>query len=450
MTTKILDEFIEITKKSGQCPHNHAVLKMLSDKQSNPTRQVMIGTEIYRSRKIKKTDKIGQTTNFWGFDIAGSGVNPNIDDIQPMRANRARQQVLYCADVNYLALIEVRPQLGESISLATLKSVDFLEMLDLSLYHIPEDMPNEKIELFRQLSLLFSKPVDPSEHPEDYYPTQVIAEFVKELGYDGLAYSSSLSPRLNKENYSCSNFAIFNFDKCVPIRSNVILYAKKPFEAQDDYIPGCFEQIDKDQKRINLIGYREKDVYDFTHLLKSQQSKNGLNKNAFVSIHKNIYTMPIRLIRTSTEGKLYIGDSLEWSFNLKTRKSTGPSFRINFISINTVMNDLRFLFDALNSRSFWIGDRENPRRQEISMALTEEQYKTFGIDDYSRLFNSAKAIKYSLLKEGYLDDFRIVKHIDTSNVKIFPKRYARLITEYDIVQFDFLEKTMCVLASKKT
>ena len=82
-------------------------------------------------------------------------------------------------------------------------------------------------------------------------------------------------------------------------------------------MPGCFEQIDNDTKRINLIGYREKNFYDFTHLLKSQQSKNGLNKNAFVSIHKNIYTMPIRLIRTSTESKLYIGDSLEWSFNLK-------------------------------------------------------------------------------------------------------------------------------------
>lgn len=135
---------------------------------------------------------------------------------------------------------------------------------------------------------------------------------------------------------------------------------------------------------------------------------------------------------------------------LKTRKSTGPSFRINFISINNVMNDLRFLFDALNSRSFWIGDRENPRRQKISMDLTEEQYKMFGIDDYRRLFISAKAIKHNLLKEGYLDDFRIVKHIDTGNVKLFPKRYARLITKYDIVQFDFLEKTMCVLASKKS
>ena len=42
------------------------------------------------------------------------------------------------------------------------------------------------------------------------------------MGYDGIAFSSSLTPDINKKHPDRFNIVIFNYEKCDVIKSNVI------------------------------------------------------------------------------------------------------------------------------------------------------------------------------------------------------------------------------------
>ena len=46
----------------------------------------------------------------------------------------------------------------------------------------------------------------------DYIPSQIIAEYLKNLGYDGIRYNSSL-------HFGGVNLTIFNYEKCEAISS---------------------------------------------------------------------------------------------------------------------------------------------------------------------------------------------------------------------------------------
>lgn len=55
----------------------------------------------------------------------------------------------------------------------------------------------------------FSKPTNTTD---DYLPNQVIAEYVRSLGYDGIRFNSSL-------HYGGVNLTIFNYEKCEAVSS---------------------------------------------------------------------------------------------------------------------------------------------------------------------------------------------------------------------------------------
>ena len=56
-----------------------------------------------------------------------------------------------------------------------------------------EPGPEEKkIAVWRDIDKAFSRPVTQNESTADYVPTQIIAEFFKNNGFDGIAYRSSL------------------------------------------------------------------------------------------------------------------------------------------------------------------------------------------------------------------------------------------------------------------
>lgn len=49
-------------------------------------------------------------------------------------------------------------------------------------------------------------------NPDDYIPTQIIAEYIKSLGYEGIRFKSSL-------HNGGVNLTIFNYEKCEAISS---------------------------------------------------------------------------------------------------------------------------------------------------------------------------------------------------------------------------------------
>lgn len=397
--TNYLDDFINEVKKDGSSSPDNPIFSFLRDKTTNSTRKLMIDTELYRARVIQGDEPINISQNYYGYDLRGSFVNPNTSRITAMRANRAGQPRLYCADVNYLALIEVRPKVGDKISLATLKVNDVLTILDLTLFHIPYGMDEEKQKLFAEISILFSTPVNQDDDKSDYLVTQEIADFVESLGYDGIAFSSSLSPALNQENYNCCNLVIFNYQKCSPVKSNVVEMQSNYDAEGSDYDYSDFVQNDDDSEKLNLISHKEK-TYDFKFPFRSKHNKTskspiGLNKNIFVSTARQIYNIPVRVLSDTNKLTIHVGASFTITIPHKTQIST-TQFALSQ-SLNDRINDLTLFFDSVAEEKLWFGDREQHRRGSFSMKISLDEYGK-DLDALRREFEFCKHLKQSLLK----------------------------------------------------
>ena len=137
------------------------------------------------------------------------------------RANSAGIPVLYLASTEKTAVSEVRPWIGSEVSVAkfrvlrNLKAIDLTKrygnlpwgLLGLSHYFGWEEPDVETREEFvwSAIDKAFSDPVEVPENVLDYIPTQILAEFFLDLGYDAIVYRSQFGE-------SGSNVAVFNLD----------------------------------------------------------------------------------------------------------------------------------------------------------------------------------------------------------------------------------------------
>jgi hypothetical protein len=118
------------------------------------------------------------------------------------RANPKGIPYLYVATDKETAMSEVRPWLRVTVSIATFKLQRNLKIIDFSVNHgennhrfyFQEPSESEIIEaVLSDIDNAFSKPTEASDLKSDYVPTQIISEFIKSKGYDGIAYKSSLA-----------------------------------------------------------------------------------------------------------------------------------------------------------------------------------------------------------------------------------------------------------------
>ena len=146
----------------------------------------------------------------------------------------------------YIALAEVRPHIGAKVSIATIAVKEPLNLLDFTMQPPFPKMPEVKQGILEDLSELFSRPVAKNDEILDYIPTQFIAEYVKRLGYDGITFSSSVTPEFRKNEPDRHNVVVFNYEKCEAIKSNM-------FEVERTYVEA--KQIDSDRNLLNIESY---------------------------------------------------------------------------------------------------------------------------------------------------------------------------------------------------
>ena len=115
------------------------------------------------------------------------------------RANPKGIPYLYVATDKETAMSEVRPSLGAILSIGKFKPTRELKIIDFSVHQgkinffLKEPNDVDKVELvWTDMDNAFSVPTSNTNFNSDYVPTQIIAEFIKSLGYDGIAYKSSL------------------------------------------------------------------------------------------------------------------------------------------------------------------------------------------------------------------------------------------------------------------
>lgn len=131
------------------------------------------------------------------------------------RANPVGIPYLYTATAPETAIAEIRPHKGESVSVAKFVVKNKLELIDLrnpkktiSPFKLLED---EILQLYSDVEYLcslgeeLSKPVAPRHVRLEYLPSQYLCELIKNAGYDGVVYKSSVGKG--------DNYAIFDDEK---------------------------------------------------------------------------------------------------------------------------------------------------------------------------------------------------------------------------------------------
>ena len=172
-----------------------------------------------------------QNIDFWGFNAEKSDA-PKKTKVQG-RINPVGISYLYTANNFNTAISEIQPTIGQIISIAKIKTLRKLNIFDFNFYGafknselMKKSLPEIKKYLgmsiwnletfFNTLSELFSRPM--LGKTEYYYSTQYLSELIKDLGFDGIKYKSSL----RKGGSNIVLFDISKDDKNNPINYEII------------------------------------------------------------------------------------------------------------------------------------------------------------------------------------------------------------------------------------
>lgn len=121
------------------------------------------------------------------------------------RVNRAGVSFLYCATDKYTAVSEVRPHPGDRVSIAKFRANREISVFDLSnsklIHFFENDESLDRYKPFHTLGVLMNKTIPPSEHTS-YSITQLIADCIRQIGFDGILFNSTVS--------SGKNIVLFN------------------------------------------------------------------------------------------------------------------------------------------------------------------------------------------------------------------------------------------------
>lgn len=159
------------------------------------------GTMLYRARKH---DSVVNTPFNPDYKEMGAP-DPNYIEINEGRANPAGISYLYLADSIETALKEIRAQQGDFVTIAEFEILEktdagnprLLEISDLtmsSVRYVDVFSPNEEREnkLADMIIALNENMSQPVSKKIDYIPTQFLSEAIRDLGFDGLRFNSSL------------------------------------------------------------------------------------------------------------------------------------------------------------------------------------------------------------------------------------------------------------------
>lgn len=120
------------------------------------------------------------------------------------RANPVGISYLYLASDRMTAIHEIRPSIGETVTVARFRLLEPLSIIDLrdvTPFRFKDDEDFEtlipKIGYLSILGTDLSKPINQKDAELDYLPTQYLCEFIKKSGWDGVAYKSSISQGFN-------------------------------------------------------------------------------------------------------------------------------------------------------------------------------------------------------------------------------------------------------------
>ena len=138
---------------------------------------------------------------------------PSVEQSQHGRANPRGIPYLYIASDVKTAIAEVRPSVGDNVTVGSFMVKAPLKVVDLRDPKIDDpfrfgdnlEFVMRYLRFLRRLGSELSKTVTPKEAELEYIPLQYLCEFIRNCGFDGVVYNSSVA-----EGY---NLAVFADDK---------------------------------------------------------------------------------------------------------------------------------------------------------------------------------------------------------------------------------------------
>lgn len=172
------------------------------------------GDALLSKKIIDAQKKWRKNVKFKGYNAKNSTA-PSADLITSGRANPDHIRYLYLCEDNITPIYEIRPFIGQTVSVAEFKLMQDIKVYDLTL-DIQEETADPNIHfpsLYNSIGKMFSKP-----HNGDaskYIPTQYLAEEIKKMGFDGLRFNSSLYD-------GGVNLVLFDPDRCKAVSSDLV------------------------------------------------------------------------------------------------------------------------------------------------------------------------------------------------------------------------------------
>lgn len=148
------------------------------------------------------------------------------------RANPKGISYLYLASDENTSMSELRPHIGEYISSAQFKVNKNLRLIDCysvpkhyshlqCIFNTPTSQEDIGYAVWSMINDAFTKPIKNNDSSSDYVPTQILAEFFKSEGFDGVCFKSSMGTGYNFVLFSLEIADLIN---CTVMETKSVLY----------------------------------------------------------------------------------------------------------------------------------------------------------------------------------------------------------------------------------
>lgn len=201
------DEHRLVSLRRRVASTNHFLLEdvvrsLLEPHRASLQHEVARGTELHRARigvQDSQEDVLSFCTEYFPYGATQLGAPPQLV-ANSGRLNRTGVSFLYLASERSTAINEVRPHPGHRVSTGSFRSMTDLKVADFSGLKIEDfsgsDALLDEYWLLRSIDNAFSLPVPPEERAR-YMLTQLLTDGTRHLGFDGVAYRSSVGQGTN-------------------------------------------------------------------------------------------------------------------------------------------------------------------------------------------------------------------------------------------------------------
>ena len=231
-------EVVTIYKKLNELfPNMKLELEDIESESATNIISLALGGDMGKMQELceKITETEEKEKPFWGFDEENCDAPPKKSAVAG-RANSAGISFLYVASDEKTAIMEMRPQIGQYFNVCKIEIRRNILIFDFT-YTTNELKGTESTKSgdLYAISKEFSYPN--YGNPEDYLPTQYLCEYLRQKGFDGIRYKSSVSPEgtnliifdtssadkpykiLESRIFEVENLDI-KFEQIIPIESN--------------------------------------------------------------------------------------------------------------------------------------------------------------------------------------------------------------------------------------